>query len=656
MYLKKVELKNFRLWNEALIDLEKQSTVIVGKNNTGKSSFMYFMLMLVNNQTPFFNDYPLDKREDLYNNILKFLNGEIEFKELSDSFILPSVKLYVDYSLEKDDENLGALVPFIIDTDISVSEAIVKANYALVVTEEQFKNIFEEKINNSEQKKQTIKKILDKEFSNLIKLNFYAINPVDGSKNRKVEYKEFKNLFPVFTIKAERSMDESDASNKAPLQAIITQLFKPQLDDSLKNFEEPIKNLKKLCEQVNADTEEKVNELLNDITKDSLKFGYPTSEDLQFLARSRVELENQIQDSVDIHYQNMSNKETLPSTYNGLGYKNLLKIELQLLSFANQIKDYIDNSIPLVFIEEPESHMHPQMQQRFIEYIDQYCKEISETKDLQIIITTHSSHIVNSTNFERIRYLKKEKSSVIVKNLNNFCIKQDSNKEFLEKYLTLNKCDLFFADKAILIEGTAERLLIPNMIEKLYAAGKFSETKVTLQSQYYTLIEVGGAYAFKFIPFMKFLDIPTLIITDIDSISEDCTKCYVSKAKKTSNATIKHWFTDILNKSETDYTFNDIKSLNDTDKSYENIHLEYQIEENGLCGRSLEEAIKNANRQLFSINENPKESDIDYNPSKDGSKTDFAMNLIFEENKRNYSVPKYIENGLIWLNRQHNGR
>ena len=87
MYLKKIELKNFRLWNEALIDLEKQSTVIVGKNNTGKSSFMYFMLMLVNNQAPFFNDYPLDKREDLYNNILKFLNGEIEFKELSDSFI-----------------------------------------------------------------------------------------------------------------------------------------------------------------------------------------------------------------------------------------------------------------------------------------------------------------------------------------------------------------------------------------------------------------------------------------------------------------------------------------------------------------------------------------------------------------------------------------
>ena len=656
MYLKKIELKNFRLWNEALIDLEKQSTVIVGKNNTGKSSFMYFMLMLVNNQTPFFNDYPLDKREDLYNNILKFLNGEIEFKELSDSFILPSVKLYVDYSLEKDDENLGALVPFIIDTDISVSEAIVKANYDLVVTEEQFKNIFEEKINNSNQKKQTIKNILDKDFSNLLKLNFYAINPVDDSKIRNVDYKEFKNLFPVFTIKAERSMDESDASNKAPLQAIISKLFKPQLDDSLKSFEEPIKNLKKLCEQVNADTEEKVNELLNEIAKDSLKFGYPTSEDLQFLAKSHVELENQIHDSVDIHYQNMSNKETLPSTYNGLGYKNLLKIELQLLNFANQIKEYIDNSIPLVFIEEPESHMHPQMQQRFIEYIDQYCKEISETKDLQIIITTHSSHIVNSTNFERIRYLKKEKSSVIVKNLNNFCIKQDSNKEFLEKYLTLNKCDLFFADKAILIEGTAERLLIPNMIEKLDAAGKFSETKVTLQSQYYTLIEVGGAYAFKFIPFMKFLDIPTLIITDIDSISEDCTKCYVSKARKTSNATIKHWFTDILNKSETGYTFNDIKSLNDTDKSCENIHLEYQIEENGLCGRSLEEAIKNANRQLFSINDNPKESDIDYNPSKDGSKTDFAMNLIFEENKQNYSVPKYIENGLIWLNRQHNGR
>ena len=112
----------------------------------------------------------------------------------------------------------------------------------------------------------------------------------------------------------------------------------------------------------------------------------------------------------------------------------------------------------------------------------------------------------------------------------------------------------------------------------------------------------------------------------------------------------------ILNKKETDYTFDDIKSLDDSNKTIANIHLEYQTEENGLCGRSLEEAIKNANRELFMIGKTPTESDIDYNPSCDGSKTDFAMDLIFEESKQNYEVPKYIEDGLFWLNSQSNGR
>lgn len=650
MYLKKVVLNNFRLWNNTSIDLEEQSTVIVGKNNTGKSSFLLLMTMLVNNKLPSFNDYPLEKRESFYEQIKAYLEKKIDFENLSNSFLLPSVKFYIDYSLEGDDENLGALMPFIIDTDTTISEAVIDARYMFIATEEQFKSLF----NRYKDKKQEIRDIVVKEFSNLLKLNFYAVNPSDDTKRRNIDYKEFKELFPIFTIKAERSMDESDNSNETPLKSIVTAIFKPQLDDSLKDFEEPIKELKELCETANSDTETSVNNLLNDIAKNSLKFGYPDAEDLQLLAKSHINLENQIQNNIDLHYQNPSNDETLPSTYNGLGYKNLLKIELQLLSFSEQIRNSICNAIPLIFIEEPESHMHPQMQQKFIEYIEAYCKNISNERKLQTIITTHSSHIVNSTKFEKIRYLIKEKNSVDVKNLNDFCSQQDSNKDFLEKYLTLNKCDLFFADKAILIEGTAERLLIPNMIDKLDDAGKFKKVGITLKSQYYTLIEVGGAYAFKFIPFMKFLNIPTLIITDIDSVSEERKKCYVSQGKNTSNATIKYWFSDVL--KETDCTLDTVRDLEDLNKTSDNIHIEYQIEENGLCGRSFEEALKNVNREMFGLSNTQSEKDLDYNPGKDGSKTDFAMNLIFEKAKQNYNVPKYIENGLLWLDLQINGR
>ena len=56
------------------------------------------------------------------------------------------------------------------------------------------------------------------------------------------------------------------------------------------------------------------------------------------------------------------------------------------------------------------------------------------------------------------------------------------------------------------------------MIEKCKDSGAFGNGKYTFWSQYYALIEIGGAYAYKFIPFIEFLEVPCLILTDLDSI------------------------------------------------------------------------------------------------------------------------------------------
>ena len=652
MFLKKIEIKNFRLWKDTSIELEQQSTVIVGKNNCGKTSFMSLMQLLVQNEKPKFDDYPLMERNNLYKKIVEYLKGQLSFKDVECEILLPSVKFYIDYSIETVDENLGALSSFIIDTDSDITNALIGASYYLACSEDQFKNFFNDDILQCVNSDDLIRKSLEKLYEAFVKLNFYAINPQNNQKKRKVEYKEFKALFPIFAIKAERSMDESDSSNKTPLKNIMTTIFQPELDKSFDELKPKIEDLHKLCNTVNQNTQDQVNELLKDIVKDSLEFGYPSAEDQQLVAKSHINLEDQIKNSVDLHYHNSATKETLPSEYNGLGYKNLVKIELELINYAKQIKECVGNSIPLIFIEEPESHMHPQMQQRFIEHVDNYCKKISEQKKIQVVITTHSSHILNSTKFEKVRYVLKNNDSVQVKNLNDFCGQPDNNKDFLQKYLTLNKCDLFFADKAILIEGTAERLLFPDMITKLNKAGKFQEPTVSLESQYYTLIEVGGAYAHKFIPFMNFLEIPTLIVTDIDSINDGRKACLVRDGKGSSNATINFWFSDILGKSG--HTFQDIRELDNDKKTNGFIHIEYQIEENGLCGRSLEQALKNANRNLYKLSQSPTEEDLQYDPDVDGSKTDFAMKLVFENT--NYNVPKYIENGLVWLNSQKMGR
>jgi hypothetical protein len=88
-------------------------------------------------------------------------------------------------------------------------------------------------------------------------------------------------------------------------------------------------------------------------------------------------------------------------------------------------------------------------------------------------------------------------------------------------------------------------------------------------------------------------------------------------------------------------------NLSSEQKTYGLCHIEYQTNERGLCGRSLEESIINVNRDLYDIRESPTEDCIDF---KNKKKTDFALELLLE--KPTYKVPAYIQSGLCWLDEQ----
>lgn len=70
-------------------------------------------------------------------------------------------------------------------------------------------------------------------------------------------------------------------------------------------------------------------------------------------------------------------------------------------------------------------------------------------------------------------------------------VSSSTDEKFLLKYLTLTRADLYFADKAILVEGASERVFVPAAEEKLAAR----KPDTALLHQYVTLMEVGGAYA-----------------------------------------------------------------------------------------------------------------------------------------------------------------
>ena len=265
----------------------------------------------------------------------------------------------------------------------------------------------------------------------------------------------------------------------------------------------------------------------------------------------------------------------------------------------------------------------------------------------QFVVSTHSSHIANRTDFSTIRYFRigndKSRNQARYTEVLDITKAQGIETDFLHRYLTLTRSDLFFADGVILVEGTSERLFVPAAIK---------ETEHELRSQYVALMEVGGAYAHIFFPLLDFLRIPALIITDIDAVApgEDNKNkaTAVHEGESTSNATIKNWFsgtqdlkpTALLEAAETDAI------------RREHRYLAYQVPESegGPCGRTFEDAFLLANPSIenLKLTNDVKEDERSVREAAAKlKKTDFAVRLAIDEPE--WKVPRYIERGLKWL-------
>lgn len=652
MQLSKIRIKNYRLLVDAELDVDEKMTLIVGRNNTAKTSCIEFIEKVIKEKSLTFDDYPLCKRKELYDLISQFMSKEINYEQICEKLPKISLEFWIDYSLDDPEMNLGALSPFIIDIEVDIATAIIRVEYKLHVDEKSLWNIMEpcfysnrEYVPNYEEAQNSC----INEFTKIFGMTIYAVNPRNLEDRQIKSQKELGELFPLYSIPAERVLGEDGTHKNNSLGALITSFFDMKEEDLDPKVSTEVKELRKIVEAANKEVQKRSDSLLSSVVNNAIGFGYPNGEELQLAVTTQLKIDDQIKNQTKLAYTSDVEGESLPSTHNGLGYKNLIKMEFLLAAFAREISNHGTACIPLLFIEEPESHMHPQMQHTFADYLETFLSKIS-TVHIQTFLTSHSAHIANTVDFSKVRYAQKSAEGVIYKNLNSFAITNAVNMDFIMKYLTLSRCDLFFADKIIFVEGASERLLIPDMIEKCDKDGLFDLQTYKLSAQYYTVIEIGGAYAYKFIPFANFLGIPCLILTDIDSMEDGRTKAVVKKGKVTSNSTIKWWMRQIKNLPEGNndrIDLSEIIALSSDKKTREKCHLEFQTYEIGLCGRSLEESIKNVNRANYGLTNDITEEDLEF---KDKSKTDFALNLIYENT--NYKIPQYIKDGLDWLNNQ----
>ena len=676
MYLRKIHIENYRLLKNVTIFLDPLLTLIVGKNNTGKTSVASLIRKVLNEEkTISINDYPLECRTLLYDTVEAYWAGAIEVAEIKQQIAETRISFYIDYSEEDDNQPLGGLSPFIIDIDESNTVARIDAIYAF--EEPKAEELFTQCKGRYDRLLQACQKddpnygkqegydrtltatVIKEHFNKFFSLKILAVN-----SNNEEDYQEkpssmLKRLFIYRSIEAERNLDESDNKNERPLTGVMNRVFNPT-EDLAEALSPIIDELNRYVDDVSFTAQEKINALMNQIIASMIRFGYPSAEDLKLKANADISLKQQVLSNTDLTYTSSDESESLPSTHNGLGYKNLIKISLILTEFSKAVVADA-TAIPLLLIEEPEAHMHPQLQTAFVGFLSKFLEESIGTKrHLQVILSSHSSHVANTVEFKQVRYMRRTKDGVICKDLQQFyqsgqSDEQKENRDFVQKYLKLSYCDLYFCDKAILVEGAAERLLIPSMIKKCAEAGEFGEVSPPLQSQYYALVEVGGAYAHRFYDFLDFLEVPTLILTDVDFVCERNEKCQRLQALHSSNGAINRWCHDVYGIAVSKPVPIDkvIELSQDPYKKTNALrHIEFQKEENGAYPRSLEESIQNVNRKMFDIDKSVTEIPLFEDNDSGESKTDFAIKLLTDPEFENFQIPSYIRDGLVWLNNQ----
>lgn len=527
----------------------------------------------------------------------------------------------------------------------------------------------------------------------------------------------FKGLITVDVIDAQRGIgDDSSFTNpdgedggpergaRRKLSDQLRAYYDNHLDPEVNPDEKDIKALQAIYEARTA-FDERLEAHFKEPLGELQELGYPGIGDPRIKICTSVHMPDGLKHSSAVQYDAAPPEEKdkpsvnyLPENCNGLGYQNLISMAFRLISFRDRwlkvgkaiqketekIGTSIGRSpLHLVFVEEPEAHLHAQVQQVFIKNAYRILRnhehlKVNSSLSTQLVVSTHSSHIAHAVEFKDMRYFRRhpaaigeETPSSLVVNLTNVFGNEDSTAKFIKRYLKATHADLFFADGAILVEGSAERILVPHFIEH-------DKDLKDLRSCYITLLEVGGSHAHRLMSLIEALGINTLVVTDLDS-------------KKDINADQPTRDADMV--SGNDFLRNTIPAISSVDRLWElseadkekcydffAVRVAYQcpviLSQNGnleggeFLPYTFEDALVAENISVFSeingatgllkkmkraIETTPNVSDLGrkfYEAVRNSEKAKFALDVLFLVDPSKLTVPSYIHNGLQWLQNQ----
>lgn len=679
MKIKKIYVQNYRLLKDFSLELKNDLSLIVGKNNCGKTSVLSVLEKIFNknsSNTLTWEDISLSHRKEIYEKVKLF--SDISEKDW-EPILGTSLQIWIQYSEIDSYQNIQT---FMMDLNPDNNFIILEFTYIIPIQKLRDLNL---QVRDFIDDFSRFESFMKKNMSKLFEMQIYSLgyNPstqkLTEEKSDLLEMKDVHKIIKVRGISASREV--SNKENNHSLSKTSNRFYK------LNNGEDIDSNANNLLKSAILKADETLTKaysgddssegIFTPVFERVKRFGGNDSE-AELAIHSSLSEKDILSNNTTLYYKH--DDSLLPETYNGLGYLNLYGIIFEIETVMADIKkDPAD--INLVYIEEPESHTHPQLQYIFIKNIkdllkvhDDELKARGDTSGVQTLITTHSSHIVSDCSFDDLIYFKRDNGTAVSKAFNS--LKEEYGDEqlgykFVKQYLTLNSSELFFADKVICVEGDTERILIPTMMQKVDIANPINKASNTmpLLSQNISIIETG-AHSQVFRKLFDFLGIKVLIITDIDPANKNennrMNSCSAVDATSTTNTSIKSFF-DISG----DEIFSIVtqKSFAEKISSDDRIRIAYQIPEddNGYQPASFEDAFIGLNKEfiikhkdgliefeaLKNFDDGEIEDFYEFARNKVNKKSAFASSLLyFEDEENTWKVPNYISEGLLWLREQ----
>ena len=203
----------------------------------------------------------------------------------------------------------------------------------------------------------------------------------------------------------------------------------------------------------------------------------------------------------------------------GLGYNNALFMATELVLLRD------GEELALLLVEEPEAHLHPQLQERVMDLLKEHSNEDQADKRVQVIMTTHSPSLVSTARIEDMTLVQKARTFSLAVGKTKL---KRTDYSFLRRFIDATKANLFFARGVMMVEGPAEAILVPAIAE--VCGRSFSKHSVSM-------VNVGHTGLYHYARILQRegpgedIPIPVVCLTDRD-IVPDVANTYVSKPAK----------------------------------------------------------------------------------------------------------------------------